>query len=398
MDKASFRKLLDKAFAQSLTAKEREDLTQQLADLKNKDLVDQLLEEKWKSFQLKGNVFPDEVGETMLQRILRADNKDTPVKKAAVYRFFRRPRLIAACVLIAIISSVVYVFMDGKGDEGLTLSQAIERSGIRPGTDKATVFLSDGRAIILEDSDGGVLASDHGTRIVNRGEGLVSYEVSEENRGHVVYNTIQTPKGGQYHIQLEDGTKIHLNAESTLRFPVQFPQGQRIVELLGEGYFEVAEDIGRPFLVKTPIQTIEVLGTAFNVNAYPGLNRVKTTLVEGRVEVCHQGSSTVELKPGEMAISKSHKSHVYVEECDLDQELAWHHGYFIFTNEHITHIMARIARWYDIDIVYEGEMDGVYLGGIFQRSKSIVQLLESFKATGLVDFSIKGRRVTVMRE
>lgn len=399
MDKERFRSLLKKAFAQQLTAQEQEELAKHLADESGQDEVSEMLRDKWSTFEANKDVFSDEAGAKMLGRILHDNVAATSNRKAATIRFFRASRLVAACIAATIVLAMVHMFRKDTVVDELTLSEAIERSGIRPGSDKATVLLSDGSSLVLGDTDDTLLARDHGVRIVNMGNGMVSYQVSEEKRDEVVYNEIQVPKGGHYQILLEDGTKIHMNAESTLRFPVQFSTDVRQVELVGEAYFEVAKDVSRSFFVKTPKQTVHVLGTAFNISAYPE-SHVKTTLVEGRVDVlcAWESENNVALSPGEAAVSNMDCGSIEVVDCDLDEELAWHNGYFIFTNEPIVEIMSRVARWYDVEIAYEGDMDDVRLGGIFQRSKSIDQLLESFKATGLVNFYIEERRVTVMRK
>src|SRR5690606_3551110 len=143
-----------------------------------------------------------------------------------------------------------------------------------------------------------------------------------------------------------------------------------------EGFFEVTADAKRPFLVKTPLQTIRVLGTTFNIHAYPELGKMKTTLVDGAVEVLHKDYVTT-LKPGEAAVSKRGQRGVYIKKGDIDKDLAWHNDYFIFDNEEITDIMDRVSKWYDVEVNYKGKLESIRLGGIFQRSKSILQLLES---------------------
>lgn len=399
MDKDAFRSLLDKAFADRLDKNEREELIQYLSKETEDDVIAEMLGAKWKTFKSQKTVISKATGEKMLQHILLDAEEDSSSGKINAF-FSRSSKLMAACVLAIFVLVAAYVLNKSDDFDEVTLSEAIERSGIRPGSDKATIYLSDGSSVVLGDSDDELLALDNGVRIINLRNGVVLYEVAENASAELAYNTIKTPKGGQYKVQLEDGTKVHLNAESTLRFPIQFPEERREVNLEGEGYFEVVAGESRPFYVKTPLQEVRVLGTVFNIKAYPDLNYVKTILVEGRVDVlcARESENNVALSPGEAAVSNMDCGSIEVVDCDLDEELAWHNGYFIFTNEPIVEIMSRVARWYDVEIAYEGDMDDVRLGGIFQRSKSIDQLLESFKATGLVNFYIEERRVTVMRK
>jgi transmembrane sensor len=269
--------------------------------------------------------------------------------------------------------------------------------------------LGEGRTITLDESGIGLLAQEAGIEISKLADGQVSYgplaEPGDESTA-VTYNTIRIPKGGQYRLVLPDGTKVHLNSASTLEYPTRFTGTSREVKLTGEAYFEVKPQLSEnsqpamptsriPFIVKTATQQVEVFGTVFNINAY-NEQATKTTLVEGSVRVAANTTQAVMLQPGEVATCTAGQTGLMVEQADLDEDLAWHNGYFIFNDEDIRSIMERVARWYDVEVAYEGRMEDKRFGGVFQRSKSITQLLENFRTTGLVDFKITERRITVM--
>lgn len=388
--------LIDRALNGDISAMERDELQELLADLSNEEVIRQALQDKWELFESKKPFFSKEQGHKILQQILdRNEGGRSPGRKLrALFPWFK---IVAVVLLLATAWKVIDFYFGNSDTKRLTLEQAVAQSGIEPGSDKATMVFANGNAVTLDESNTGLKTQDGRAYVYNAANERVLYEVLSEGIGNSTYYTIKVPKGGHYRVALEDGTKIHLNAESTLRFPVRFNGGPREVELTGEGLFEVATDAKRPFLVKTPLQTVRVLGTTFNIHAYPDLGKMKTTLVEGVVEVLQQDRITT-LKPGETAVSRPGQYDIYIKKGDIDKDLAWHNDYFLFENEEIVSIMERVARWYDIDVSFKGRLENIRLGGIFQRSKSIVQLLESFEATGLVAFNIEGRRITVIEK
>lgn len=394
MDNARLLLLIDRALTGTISAAERDELQTLLADVPNEDTVTQVLEDRWKLFESKTSVFSKEEGQEILQRILDGSENGRPSDRG-MRKLFPWVKIAAVVLLTAAVWRMIdFCFGDCESTE-LTIEQAVAQSQIEPGSDKAMIMLANGKAVTLGKSNTGLLSKKGKVYVYNSADGRILYEIHSDGVTGNPYHTVKTPKGGHYHVALEDGTKIHLNAESSLRFPIRFTHERREVELQGEGLFQVAADAERPFLVKTPFQTIRVLGTTFNIHAYPDLNKMKTTLVEGAVEVL-QKDRIMALKPGEAAVSRRGQPEVHIKNADIDKDLAWHNDYFLFDNEDIVSIMDRVARWYDIEINYKGRFENIRLGGIFQRSKSIVQLLESFEATGLVKFTIEGRRITVI--
>lgn len=275
---------------------------------------------------------------------------------------------------------------------------------ILPGDNKAMLTLADGRVISLDEAARGDLAEQAGVRIVKTKDGQLSYEPINKSVGEeVIYNTVSTPKGGEYQLVLPDGTKVWLNAASSLRYPVRFTGDQRKVELVGEAYFEVtpveASNAKLPFIVATTQQQVEVLGTHFNIKAYANEDETKTTLLEGsvRVSIPARGAFDV-LKPNEQAIIKSGGKRIAVTTVDPSSAIAWKNGIFAFHDNTIVEIMNTIARWYDVTVEYEGGMppkDKIF-GGTISKFESFEKLLETIELTGTVKFKIAGRRVIVM--
>ncbi|HWW40092.1 FecR family protein, partial [Pedobacter sp.] len=259
---------------------------------------------------------------------------------------------------------------------------------------KAVLTLSDGKNIILDEAADGHIADQSGVTITKTKQGEIIYAVNNHLTSKAV-NQISTPKGGQYQIQLPDGTKVWLNSASSLRYPASFSGPERKVELSGEAYFEVTKNKNMPFKVLTRKQEITVLGTHFNVNGYEDEETIKTTLLEGSVKVKIMGSeNSALLKPGEQSVYE--KNGLNVVNADLDEVIAWKNGYFLFQDEDIHAVMRKVARWYDIEVVYQGNLSRKHIGGSVSKSKDLSDVLMILKATDEVNFKIEGRRVTVM--
>lgn len=396
MDNARLLLLIERALNDALSVAERNELQELLADMSEEDAVIRILEHQWASFEPRNPVFSEDQGRAILQKVLDGDhdNRSSKGRLRVLLPWFK----VVAAALVAVAAWVTIAhYSSSRNAPKLTIKQAVERSGIEPGTLKATIVLANGKEMTDDDSSQGIVSKAGEMYVYNSENGRIVYEVTSDEVNTGKYHTVVVPKGGHYHVQLEDGTKIHLNAASSLRFPIRFTNQVRAVELTGEGFFEVAADAKRPFLVKTQQQTVRVLGTTFTIRAYPSLGNVKTTLIDGAVEVIRDDHTAL-LKPGEAAISRLGERAVYVEKTNIEEALAWHKNHFLFDNESIKDIMDRVGRWYDVEIDYKGNLDNIRLGGIFHRSKSIVRLLESFEATGLVTFTIEGRRVTVARK
>lgn len=302
-----------------------------------------------------------------------------------------QPIAIAASLLLCL-SIGFYFYRDNHKPK-----LVIEKSTILPGSNKAFLTLSNGKRINLADADNGELIKQTGLSIAKTASGEVIYTVTDQKAiSNLTDNTISTPNGGQWQVRLPDGSVVFLNAASSLTYPVSFASAQkRIVKLNGEAYFEVAKDKKHPFIVKTSQQEVQVLGTHFNINSYANEPAIKTTLLEGSVQVNPINTSGVLLKPGEQAVLSENA--LKVKPVDLEEVMAWKNGYFMFNDEGIESIMKKIARWYDIDVEYEGSVAGEKFNGMVSRSKKIEQILKILEETNAVKFKIEGRKVIVIK-
>ncbi|TBO44439.1 FecR family protein [Pedobacter kyonggii] len=298
----------------------------------------------------------------------------------------------AACLAAA----VWLLFPQQQIPDAINQELATEsKNPILPGGDKAVLVLQNGRNIILDGSQDGTIAIENGVKVDKSDDGELRYTglgskgVSFTN---LSYNLLKTPRGGQYRLVLSDGTKVWLNAQSSIRYPAKFAPHSRVVELKGEAYFEVSKDKNRPFRVNINHTSIEVLGTHFNVMGYSDETGVKTSLLEGSVKVS-SGSQSRLIKPGEQALSDHF---VRVSEANVNEAVEWKNGNFNFAHEKIESIMRKIARWYDISVEYQGKIADVSFVGTIPRSQSIHTVLNYLELTGVVHFKIQGRRITVM--
>jgi ferric-dicitrate binding protein FerR (iron transport regulator) len=303
-------------------------------------------------------------------------------------------RYAAAAVILLAVS--VTIFLIRKNANNKPGTQQIAQT-ICPGGNKATLTLSNGTRIVLDDAHTGQIAKQSNVNITKTANNQIVYAASGNNSQQAAYtfqNTISTPNGGQYQLVLPDGTKAILNAATSLTYPAEFHGSERLVQLNGEAYFEVAKNKKMPFRVMAGNQTVEVLGTHFNINAYKDEAFVRTTLLEGSVKVSSGENSTL-IVPGEQAITNAGQVGVISKRTvDVDKETAWKNGLFSFQDEDLKSIMRQVARWYDVKIVYAGNLpDEKFIGEISRTSN----LADVFKILELnhVHFEVQGKTVTV---
>ncbi len=268
---------------------------------------------------------------------------------------------------------------------------------LAPGGDKALLTLEDGSVIVLDSASKGIISLQDNIKVVKLANGEVVYEINGRQLSaaqEIAYNTISTPRGGQYQVTLSDGSKVWLNAASSIRFPVVFTGDERTVEITGEAYLEVAKNSAMPFRAKAGDSEIEVLGTHFNVNAYDNETAIRTTLLEGRVKV-HAPDKTVKtLSPGQQsAIHRSGKVQV-INNADTEEALAWINGRFQYNSTDIGAILRQIERWYDVDVEYRGKVNMRFTGQL-NRSLFASKVLEKLALTDEVSFKIDGRKIIV---
>jgi transmembrane sensor len=307
--------------------------------------------------------------------------------------------LVAASLIFAILG--VSIWANLFRTPGLTPADThtgLTKIAVQPGKNQARLTLADGTVWILDTSHSTILIHEDGIRY-EHGDYLADQQGHPENGINERSQILQmdVPYGGIYTVVLSDGTKVWLNSGSQLRYPTRFEGEERKVELTGEGYFEVSHvdnPKGKriPFFIQSGLQTIEVLGTKFNVQAYPEERTIKTTLLEGAVKV----NSTL-LHPGEQAVFDVKNREIIKKQIDPRSELAWKNGYFHFDNENLRSIMKKISRWYDVEVDFQLDPDQIALIGIIPRSERIESILNSLEKTGEVRFKIDERRITVMK-
>lgn len=286
---------------------------------------------------------------------------------------------------------------------GISLHQLVVRKSpelqkpemvkIMPGTKKAILTLGDGSEIVLADSSGKAIAVQGKLKIEHK-NGSINYKL-EDDEAVIAQNKVTTPKGGEYQVILQDGTHVWLNAASSISYPVIFNGNERKVVISGEAYLEVARNPDKPFIVVANGAEVKVLGTHFNVSAYQDDDFVTTTLMEGAVKVTEKGSYAL-LKPDQQAVINKTSSSITVRDVDAAEAIAWKNGVFLYNNENIKGVMKVIARWYDIDVVYQGDMSNKTFGGKISKFENFEKLLKTLELTGVIHFKIQGRRVMVM--
>jgi transmembrane sensor len=314
-----------------------------------------------------------------------------------LFPIYKKIAVAATLVMVSLIAVVFYQKQQSP-DRVALANKTTAAIVLAPGGNNAVLTLSDGKKVLLNSEANGLIASQSGIRVSKSADGKLVYQIigGSAQAGTPQFNTIETPKGGQYQISMPDGTRVWLNAMSSLKYPVRFTGGQRMVELKGEGYFEVAKNKAMPFRVKTSGQTVEVLGTHFNINAYADERNIRTTLIEGSVKVFpEQGAASAKLQPGEQSVLTG--VNIMVQQVDPELAVAWKNGYFVFNKNDLQSIMREISRWYDVDVEFQNQSVRKHLfSGNISRFENAAQVLDVLELTGLVHFKVEGRRIIVM--
>ncbi|WP_295796807.1 FecR family protein [Mucilaginibacter sp.] len=306
--------------------------------------------------------------------------------------FYKRTLTRAAAILVFASVGLYLLYNHYPGRPQQIVNNKIYKNDIAPGGNKAILTLADGSKLVLNNSKNGALATQAGIQIVKQ-DSTLSYKATAGSKSQAAYNTITTPYGGQYQLVLADGTKVWLNAASSLRYPTSFTGKDRSVELTGEAYFEVAKNKNQPFNVKTATQTVQVLGTHFNVNAYSDEKAVKTTLLEGSVKVS-SATANVMISPGQQSALAKNGLFLIDKDLDTDEIVAWKNGVFQFNEADIQTIMRQIARWYNIDVEFKGTIPANTYHGKISRNSNVSQVLKILELSG-INFTIEGRKITV---
>lgn len=385
-----FHELMEKYLQEKASTAELQELSWWLQSRLYEDELDQLIEQTWQAKKAEPSLAGATVQrEEILRRILAARREEPPFP-ARVIKMKRYWWVAAACLLI-IAAGVVLNIFEKKVDKNSPVATVdTTATKIVPGSTKALLTLDNGSVIVLNDQQKGKIASQGNAAVFKQDSGLLGYQ------GHtdaLTYNTLSTPRGGEYQVVLNDGTRVWLNAATSLRFPVSFPGAERVVELDGEAYFEVAADRSKPFRVKMKDGTsVEVTGTHFNVMAYNDENPQRTTLLEGTI-IVRKNNLYRNIKPGQQAAVTANSISI-ISPADPEESIAWKNGFLSFHDADIKTIMRQAARWYDVEVVYKNEMPERIFTGSFNRSASLKELLKIFELSD-IHFTIQGRTILV---
>lgn len=332
------------------------------------------------------------------QMIIRKIEAETATQYPRTISMYRK-WMAAAAVFLFLMGGAAYFILQDRNTENTAINPTkITTNDIAPGGNVATLTLADGSTISLDSANTGSLAQQGQSTIIKLDDGQLAYEQDARNSTSIAiqYNTVSTPRGGQYQLVLADGSKVWLNAESSIRFPASFAGKERNVEITGEAYFEVAHNASKPFIVQANSVDIKVLGTSFNVNAYEDESSMKTTLLEGSVEVSMGRASSI-LKPGEQAHVSSKSDNIQVvKNVNIEEIVAWKNGFFYFNEDNIEAVMKKIARWYDVDVEIRGLMLDRKFNGKLYRDVNISQIIKILEEGG-IKINIIGKKIIVTK-
>jgi len=391
MSEARVRYLLQQYSADKATKPEVEELFALLGRPENEEAFKQFVLQTFDKTEQDSSITEEGWG-----RMWQAIEAETFRKPAAKQFSIAWARMAAAVILLLAATAVLYIV----NKKAVTVPVAavkkqVLQNDVAPGGNRAVLTLADGSSIILDSAHNGSLAQQGGTKILKVDAGQLAYNTGAAANGQIMYNTIATPRGGQYQVTLADGTEVWLNAASSLRFPTVFSGSERDVELTGEAYFEVAKNAAMPFHVKVNNIDVKVLGTHFNIMAYGNEGKVKTTLLEGKVNVTGNGFAA-DILPGQQAVVDNATGSLKVKEVNTALAVAWKNGLFRFRETSIQELMRQVERWYDVDVDYKTPTEGKDYTGIVPRSQNVSALLQMLELTGTVHFKVEGRKITVL--
>lgn len=351
------------------------------------------------------NDFGSNIQHTEAERLLSLiHEKINPAPKRRLFSLTNRKRLSIAASIIFITGAAAFLYFNNSSTKNtniVSIQKPKQNHDVAPGHDNAILTLADGSTIVLDSAANGTLAQEGNMKVLKM-DGQISYAGNNAATDKVVYNTMSTARGNQYHLQLADGSKVWLNAASSIRFPTTFTGNERRVEITGEAYFEIAKNPSRPFrvsLAPSPAggggggMEVQVLGTHFNINAYDDEAAVKTTLAEGKVKVTKAGSIVL-LQPLQQAVLNKENEKLKVQQADLGKELAWKTGMFEFQDDDLPAIMRQLSRWYDVQVSFEGPVSKKLFNGSIRRQASLSQVLQILKLAG-VSYTLEGKNVTI---
>ncbi|WP_207514603.1 FecR family protein [Longitalea luteola] len=432
---SSLEYLLNRYANKTCTPEEKEELMRLLQESGNDEAVQQLIEKMIQERPVKHQM-PETTAQAILQSIFEAD--ETPVVTMATTQVRRLAfgRIAAAAVILLLLTTAGWLWLTNTTKTQLATTVNV-KNDVAPGGNKALLTLANGATIVLDNEENGIVAREGNANVVKLKNGQLKYEkaagqgstASDDGKPAMAYNTLSTPKGGEYRIVLPDGSKVWLNAASSITYPTAFDAKERKVQVTGEAYFEVAKLVtakdGKriPFLVdirsaRGHLGQVQVLGTHFNINAYDDEEAVKTTLLEGKVKIVKATTTTNEataknnkaqaegasavLSPGEQATIGGGRSNklatdgVQVKHVDVNDVMAWKNGMFHFERADIQTVMRQLSRWYDVQVVYKKDLDkSDPLFFEVSRHTNLSDVLKVLNLAGGARFTIEDKKIIV---
>lgn len=418
--KARLKILLEKWFNGHISVQEEQELAGIVKDNTYKEVIAEKFENLWDNMPDAGyNEGPE--AKHLADRILQNNPAEKSVPVAAVKRVhvLKAAWLRYAAVVILVVGVGVYNWFQNSREQVSVSKNNHSQQELDPGKDGAILTLADGTQIVLDSLGNGVVTTQNGSQVVLK-DGQLVYDPTGKSAEKLAYNSVRTPKGRQFNLRLSDGTQVWLNAGSTLRYPIRFSEMNRVVEVTGEAYFEVAHNAKQPFLVKIDNHAeVLVLGTKFNVDAYKDNASINTTLIEGSVRISNGVSydkeqaeqkarrekSSVVLKPGQQAVTPVVESSDQlasssplirgVSDADINKIMAWKRGYFSFQNASLHEVMKQLERWYDIEVVYEKDIPDIRFMGEISRKAKLSGVLKGLEEMGVHFRMEDGRRLYI---
>ncbi len=400
----SRNELFDKLLQGKITSQETQELLEWLGKEKLDDEATGLILAQLKQPVMQGQISPDIIQalEARLPLIFKETKRTSRIVELVGKRWIR----YAASVLLLLAAATYFIINTNNkpADDNNKIAHGNEMVDPQPGKDGAILTLIDGTQLVLDDLTNGIITTQNGIKVILN-NGQVTYAADENTPADfVAYNTMTTPKGRQFQLVLPDGSKVWLNAASSIRYPVIFKGSERKVDITGEAYFEVARNESMPFRVNTGNGAeIEVLGTHFNVNSYNDEGKISTTLLEGSVKVTRNGSGGVVLIPGQQAqVSSAGQTNQtasavrVLNNVDVERVMAWKNGVFNFQDATLEEVMRQLERWYDIEVVYEKGIPPLEFFGKMGRDLPLSTVLRGLNLSK-VNFRIEeGKRLVVM--
>jgi len=372
--------LLERYVNKSCSREELDELFAAIGKGDDPEALDRFLEESWHA-ELP---VPDIDYEQAYQQIKPASQSPGTV--------IILKRIAAAAVILLLAGAAYWLLGRRQTTQRPELAEQAGMALIAPGSNRATLTLADGSVVTLDSAGKQVIRQ--GEMAIQQQNGQLLYG-NQPADGSVHYNKLTTPRGGQFRVVLPDGTKVWLNSASMLRYPTAFTGNERMVELEGQGYFEVAANARQPFKVKVQNMEVQVLGTDFDIMAYRDEATINTTLLTGSIQV-KDGSNEQLLRPGQQAVINNEDHQLTVRTADIRKVTAWKNGLFVFNNMALPAILREVARWYDVDIVYTTSPGTELYGGGIGRNLQLADILALLEGNGYNHFKVEGRKVIVL--